>query len=107
MIVAYLYFRNEKFLQSARRALDLIWRKGVLHKGPGICHGVAGSGYAFLLYYRLTHEQVSLMPFGYVPLLGTHELCKLYLGRHSPHSNCRCSEGCVLACPPAAYLFTR
>uniref|UniRef100_F1L4V0 LanC-like protein 3 n=1 Tax=Ascaris suum TaxID=6253 RepID=F1L4V0_ASCSU len=57
MIVAYLYFRNEKFLQSARRALDLIWRKGVLHKGPGICHGVAGSGYAFLLYYRLTHEQ--------------------------------------------------
>uniref|UniRef100_A0A914RTK7 Uncharacterized protein n=1 Tax=Parascaris equorum TaxID=6256 RepID=A0A914RTK7_PAREQ len=28
---------------SARRALDLIWRKGVLHKGAGICHGVAGS----------------------------------------------------------------
>lgn len=29
-------------------------------KGPGICHGAAGSGYAFLLFYRLTKEQVRL-----------------------------------------------
>lgn len=45
--------------QAAEKALDLIWKRGVLRKGPGICHGVAGGGYAFLLYYRLTQKAVS------------------------------------------------
>ncbi|VDN07366.1 unnamed protein product [Thelazia callipaeda] len=56
MILAYLHFKNVKFLQAAEKALNLIWERGVLRKGPGICHGVAGSGYAFLLYYRLTQN---------------------------------------------------
>lgn len=42
--------------QSAKKCADLIWRKGILRKGPGICHGLAGSGYALLLFYRLTSE---------------------------------------------------
>lgn len=33
---------------------------GLLRKGPGICHGVAGSGYVFLLLYRLTGDQKHL-----------------------------------------------
>ena len=39
-----------------RRSLSLIWFlfRGLLKKGPGLCHGVAGSGYVFLLMYRLT-----------------------------------------------------
>ncbi|VDK76278.1 unnamed protein product [Litomosoides sigmodontis] len=56
MIVAYLYTKKVKFLEAAEKALDLIWKRGVLRKGPGICHGVAGGGYAFLLYYRLTQK---------------------------------------------------
>ncbi|KHN80702.1 LanC-like protein 3 -like protein [Toxocara canis] len=56
-IVAFIRFGDNKYLKAAERALDLIWLKGMLLKGPGICHGVAGSGYAFLLYYRLTHHQ--------------------------------------------------
>uniref|UniRef100_A0A0R3RTC9 LanC-like protein 3 n=1 Tax=Elaeophora elaphi TaxID=1147741 RepID=A0A0R3RTC9_9BILA len=59
MIVAYLRTRNEKYLKSADAALNLIWEKGILMKGPGICHGAAGSGYAFLLFHRLTNEQVT------------------------------------------------
>ncbi|VDO26329.1 unnamed protein product [Onchocerca flexuosa] len=58
MIVAYLQTHNEKYLKSANAALNLIWQKGILMKGPGICHGAAGSGYAFLLFYRLTNVQV-------------------------------------------------
>lgn len=27
-----------------------------MRKGPGICHGVAGSGYAFLAMFRLTQD---------------------------------------------------
>lgn len=48
----------EMKFQCANAALDLIWQKGILMKGPGICHGAAGSGYAFLLFHRLTNEQV-------------------------------------------------
>lgn len=30
--------------------------KAVILIGPGICHGIAGNGYAFLVMYRLTGE---------------------------------------------------
>ncbi|MCP3984806.1 MAG: hypothetical protein GY723_10485, partial [bacterium] len=30
------------------RAGELVWRAGPLRKGPGLCHGTAGNGYAFL-----------------------------------------------------------
>ncbi|KAH7725575.1 Lanthionine synthetase C-like protein [Aphelenchoides avenae] len=54
---AYIVFEQPAYLEAARRCADLIWQRGVLKKGPGICHGVAGNGYAFLLMYRLTGEQ--------------------------------------------------
>ncbi|XP_039961818.1 lanC-like protein 3 homolog [Bactrocera neohumeralis] len=53
---AYLIFKEDKYLQALRRCADLVWKKGFLRKGPGICHGVAGNGYVFLLLYRLTNE---------------------------------------------------
>ncbi|KAJ8978929.1 hypothetical protein NQ317_002990 [Molorchus minor] len=56
MAKAYLVFREEKYLQSCIRMADLIWEKGLLKKGPGLCHGVAGNGYVFLLLYRLTKK---------------------------------------------------
>ena len=49
-----------KYTQSLARAADLVWKKGLLKKGPGICHGVAGSGYVFLLMYRLTGDSLYL-----------------------------------------------
>ena len=27
---------------------ELTWRAGPLRKGPGLCHGTAGNGFAFL-----------------------------------------------------------
>ena len=35
---------------------ELIWTAGPLTKGPGLCHGTAGNGYAFLKLYRRTRE---------------------------------------------------
>ena len=49
---AYNVFGDEKYRTAALRCGECIWRKGLLKKGPGICHGVAGSGYAFLVLYR-------------------------------------------------------
>jgi hypothetical protein len=35
---------------------ELIWRAGPLVKGPNLCHGTAGNGYAFLKLYRRTGD---------------------------------------------------
>lgn len=49
---AYLVWRQDMYLSAALKCGDCVWQKGLLKKGPGICHGVAGSGYVFLLLYR-------------------------------------------------------
>lgn len=49
-------FHDPRYLAACVKAADLVWRKGLLLKGPGICHGVAGNGYVFLIMYRLTNE---------------------------------------------------
>lgn len=53
---AYLIFKEEKYLNAVIKSGDLIWKKGLLRKGLGICHGVAGNGYVFLLLFRLTND---------------------------------------------------
>ncbi|PIO59265.1 hypothetical protein TELCIR_19278, partial [Teladorsagia circumcincta] len=37
-------YGDQKYLKAAVRCGELIWNKGVLKKGPGICHGVGGNG---------------------------------------------------------------
>lgn len=39
---------------------ELTWRAGPLTKGPGLCHGTAGNGYALLQTYAVTGEDVWL-----------------------------------------------
>lgn len=53
---AYLMFRDPRYLAACIKASDLVWRKGLLLKGPSICHGIAGNGYVFLIMFRLTNE---------------------------------------------------
>lgn len=49
--------QDKKFGDAALRAGgDNLWKHGLLLKGPGICHGVAGNGYAFLALYRATGQ---------------------------------------------------
>lgn len=35
---------------------EFVWHAGPLVKGPNLCHGTAGNGYAFLALYRRTRE---------------------------------------------------
>jgi hypothetical protein len=35
---------------------EMTWRAGPLGKGPGLCHGTAGNGYAFLKLFRRTGD---------------------------------------------------
>ena len=39
---------------------ETTWRTGPLEKGPGLCHGTAGNGYALLKTYAVTGDRVWL-----------------------------------------------
>ncbi len=43
-------------IELAAAGGELTWQAGPLHKGPGLCHGTAGNGYAFLRLYALTGD---------------------------------------------------
>jgi hypothetical protein len=38
------------------KAGETVWRAGPIAKGPGVCHGTAGNGYAFLKLYLRTGD---------------------------------------------------
>jgi hypothetical protein len=39
---------------------ELTWQAGPIRKGPGLCHGTAGNGFAFLRLYELTGGEIWL-----------------------------------------------
>jgi hypothetical protein len=47
-------------LELARAGGELTWAAGPLGKGPSLCHGTAGNGYAFLKLHALTGEAMWL-----------------------------------------------
>lgn len=48
---------RQEYLDAAVRAGSAVWESGLLRKGPGICHGVSGNGYAFLALFRCTGNE--------------------------------------------------
>jgi Lanthionine synthetase C-like protein len=44
-------------LELALAGGELTWRAGPLSKGPGLCHGTAGNGFAFLKLFALTGDE--------------------------------------------------
>ena len=53
---AWQVYREDSYLEVAKRAADVTWERGLLRKGPGLCHGVSGSAYAQLALHRATGE---------------------------------------------------
>ncbi|XP_058794222.1 lanC-like protein 2 isoform X2 [Phymastichus coffea] len=52
--LAYEIFQKEQYLDTAVQCGEVIWQRGLLKKGCGICHGVAGNAYSFLNLFQLT-----------------------------------------------------
>ena len=44
-------------LPAALRAGETVWRKGLLRKGPGACHGIAGNAYSLIRLYQITGDE--------------------------------------------------
>ncbi len=57
---AYRLFKHERYAGGARAAAEHVWAFGLVRKGPGLCHGVAGNAYAFLALYAATGEPLQL-----------------------------------------------
>jgi hypothetical protein len=51
---------DEAFTELLAAGGELTWRAGPLRKGPGLCHGTAGNGYAFLKLWRRTGDELWL-----------------------------------------------
>ena len=47
---------GESYLTAAERCGEVVWSRGLLKKGYGLCHGVGGNGFTFLQLYRLTGQ---------------------------------------------------
>lgn len=51
---------NPQFDEVLLKGGELIWDAGLLEKGPGLCHGTSGNGYAFLKLYKRTGDDMWL-----------------------------------------------
>jgi len=47
-------FLDEKYLNAAEQYADIVWQRGLLTKGYGLCHGVSGNSYTFMSLFQLT-----------------------------------------------------
>jgi len=57
-IEAYQTFKNQDYLDSAIKSGKNVWRKGLLKKGFGLCHGVCGNAYALMSLYKATGDVI-------------------------------------------------
>ena len=55
--LAFLAPRDEELTALLEAGGELTWRAGPLAKGPGLCHGTAGNGYAFLKLLDRTGDE--------------------------------------------------
>ena len=51
---------NHEFDELLLKGGELIWDAGLLEKGPNLCHGTSGNGYAFLKLYQRTGDELWL-----------------------------------------------
>ncbi|RWS26449.1 lanC-like protein 2 [Leptotrombidium deliense] len=58
--LAHQIFKDEKYKNEVINCCELIWKRGILRKGYGICHGTAGNAYAFIRAYQLTNDDIHL-----------------------------------------------
>jgi len=56
MAEAHRVYGDEAFRDACLRGAETVWQYGLLTKGPGLCHGVAGNGYALLAAYRVSRD---------------------------------------------------
>jgi len=57
LLAAHKLLKKEAYFNAALKAGNLIWERGLLKKGNGICHGITGNAYAFHSLFRYTGDE--------------------------------------------------
>ena len=90
---AFTVFGHGRYREAAELAANHAWKHGLVCKGNGICHGVAGNGYAFLALHRATSDPTSL---GRALHFARHSLSpRLTLGQRTPDRPWSLYEGAM------------
>lgn len=71
---------------AADMAADDVWQRGLLRKGVGLCHGIAGSGYALLSHARATGDAQQLRRAQQFALFAAQHWQQLYPVPDAPAS---------------------
>ena len=67
--------KREPLLAAALNAGELVWERGLILKGLGLCHGIAGNAYSFLTLWHLTQDEKWLSAaHGFAEMMGNPEL---------------------------------
>ncbi|CAG9466523.1 unnamed protein product [Pedinophyceae sp. YPF-701] len=51
---------EQEIRDALAAASEVVWQRGLLRKGCGLCHGIAGNAYAFLAAFRATSDPTYL-----------------------------------------------
>ena len=57
LLQAHKIYGQQKYLDTAKRATNEIWKMGLILKGFDLCHGILGNAYSFLQMYQHTQER--------------------------------------------------
>lgn len=74
-LAAYALWSQPSHLSAARASAEVVWERGLLKKGLGLCHGIAGNAYVFLRLYDATGDRTQLdraFAFLHFGLAGPH-----------------------------------
>ena len=59
-LLAEEFFPNNGFKETALLSNNCLWERGILYKGNGVCHGMAGVIYALIKLYKYTKNDLYL-----------------------------------------------
>jgi hypothetical protein len=56
-IEAHKLFQEPQYLEVAKKCGECVWQYGLIKKGTGLCHGVAGNAYFLMTLFRVTNDE--------------------------------------------------
>lgn len=59
-LAAYDLWSQPVHLQAALDSASVVWERGLLKKGLGLCHGIAGNAYVFMRLFDVTRDRAQL-----------------------------------------------
>ena len=57
-IEAHRLFKENAYLECAKTTGECVWKKGLLRKGFGLCHGICGNAYSLMSLYSYTGDEI-------------------------------------------------